>query len=157
MAKYWNNNKTRRKTVEADFLIEVMALDCLYGSWSGQFDPGDPGHFATLAQRICGPGRILQVRGRRSVPQWTRRESLARRALEKRSSSRLRDQITRAKAANGEALKLARFGRCFPSAGNRENLDDAGSGHPARRILSRLACFGCGALLDRRQCYARQI
>lgn len=53
MARYWNNNaKHGDKPIDPSFLIEVMALDCLYGGWQGRFDYEFQGFFATLADRI---------------------------------------------------------------------------------------------------------
>ena len=53
MAKYWNNNaRYGEKPVKPSFLIEVMALQCLYGGWQGRFDYEIQGFFATLADRI---------------------------------------------------------------------------------------------------------
>jgi predicted nucleotidyltransferase len=53
MVKYWNNNKKHGdKPVKPSFLLEVMALDCLYGGWGGQFDREIQALFATLADRI---------------------------------------------------------------------------------------------------------
>jgi predicted nucleotidyltransferase len=53
MVKYWNNNKKHgEKPVKPSFLIEVMALQCLYGGWGGQFDRELQSFFATLATRI---------------------------------------------------------------------------------------------------------
>jgi hypothetical protein len=53
MVKYWNNNKTHsQKPIKPSFLIEVMALECLYGGWGGQFDREMQALFATLADRI---------------------------------------------------------------------------------------------------------
>lgn len=53
MAKYWNNNpKHGEKPVKPSFLIEVMALQCLYGGWGGQFDREMQAFFATMADRI---------------------------------------------------------------------------------------------------------
>lgn len=53
MVKYWNNNpKHGEKPVKPSFLIEVMALQCLYGGWGGQFDREIQSFFATLADRI---------------------------------------------------------------------------------------------------------
>lgn len=53
MVKYWNNNKKHgEKPVKPSFLIEVMALQCLYGGWGGQFDREIQSFFATLATRI---------------------------------------------------------------------------------------------------------
>jgi predicted nucleotidyltransferase len=53
MAKYWNNNpKHGEKPVKPSFLIEVMALQVLYGGFGGSFDREIQGFFATLADRI---------------------------------------------------------------------------------------------------------
>ena len=53
MAKYWNNNgRHGEKPVKPSFLIEVMALQCLYGGWQGRFDYEIQGFFSTLADRI---------------------------------------------------------------------------------------------------------
>lgn len=53
MVKYWNNNpKHGEKPVKPSFLIEVMALQCLYGGWGGSFDREMQSFFATLANRI---------------------------------------------------------------------------------------------------------
>lgn len=53
MLKYWNNNpKHGEKPVKPSFLLEVMALECLYGGWQGRFDYEFQGLFATLANRI---------------------------------------------------------------------------------------------------------
>ncbi len=53
MVKYWNNNpKHGEKPVKPSFMIEVMALQCLYGGWGGQFDRELQSFFATLADRI---------------------------------------------------------------------------------------------------------
>ncbi len=53
MVKYWNNHKRHgEKPVKPSFLIEVMALECLHGSWSGQHDLEIQSLFATLADRI---------------------------------------------------------------------------------------------------------
>ena len=39
MVKYWNNNpRYVEKPIKPSFLIEVMALQCLYGGWQGRFD-----------------------------------------------------------------------------------------------------------------------
>lgn len=52
-AKYWNNNARHgEKPVKPSFLIEVMALQCLYGDWQGRFDYEIQAFFATLADRI---------------------------------------------------------------------------------------------------------
>lgn len=53
MMKYWNNHADHgEKPIKPSFLIEVMALDCLYGGWGGQFDREIQSFFATLADRI---------------------------------------------------------------------------------------------------------
>lgn len=54
MVKYWNNNPKHgsEKPVKPSFLIEVMALECLYGGWGGSFDREIQSFFATLADRI---------------------------------------------------------------------------------------------------------
>ncbi|MDQ2081512.1 CBASS oligonucleotide cyclase [Xanthobacteraceae bacterium Astr-EGSB] len=54
MVKYWNNNPRHGtdKPVKPSFLIEVMALQCLYGDWQGRFDYELQSFFATLADRI---------------------------------------------------------------------------------------------------------
>lgn len=53
MVKYWNNNpKHGEKPVKPSFLIEVMALECLYGGWQGRFDYEIQSFFSTLADRI---------------------------------------------------------------------------------------------------------
>jgi len=53
MAKYWNNNARHgEKPVKPSFLIEVMALQCLYGDWQGRFEYEIQGFFSTLADRI---------------------------------------------------------------------------------------------------------
>ena len=53
MVKYWNNNARHgQKPVKPSFLIEVMALKCLYGGWQGRFDYEIQGFFSTLADRI---------------------------------------------------------------------------------------------------------
>lgn len=54
MVKYWNNNPRHGsdKPIKPSFLIEVMALECLYGGWQGQFDRELQGLFSTMADRI---------------------------------------------------------------------------------------------------------
>jgi predicted nucleotidyltransferase len=54
MVKYWNNNARHgEKPIKPSFLIEVMALECLYGGWQGRFDYELQAFFATLADRIA--------------------------------------------------------------------------------------------------------
>jgi hypothetical protein len=53
MAKYWNNHAGNgEKPVKPSFLIEVMALEGLYGGWQGRFDYEIQSFFSTLADRI---------------------------------------------------------------------------------------------------------
>lgn len=53
MVKYWNNNSRHgERPVKPSFLIEVMALQCLYGGWQGRFDYELQSFFSTLADRI---------------------------------------------------------------------------------------------------------
>lgn len=53
MIKYWNNNSRHgEKPVKPSFLIEVMALECLFGDWQGRYDYEVQALFATLADRI---------------------------------------------------------------------------------------------------------
>jgi hypothetical protein len=53
MVKYWNNNARHgEKPVKPSFLIEVMALQSLYGDWQGRFEYEIQGFFSTLADRI---------------------------------------------------------------------------------------------------------
>jgi predicted nucleotidyltransferase len=53
MIKYWNNNPRHgEKPIKPSFLIEVMALQCLYGGWQGRFDYEIQSFFSTLADRI---------------------------------------------------------------------------------------------------------
>ncbi|QKV57843.1 MAG: nucleotidyltransferase [Dechloromonas sp.] len=118
MAKYWNNNKKHgEKPVKPSFLIEVMALDCLYGGWSGQFDREMQAFFATLAQRIgetwadpAGLGPPI------SASMDATRIANARRALDEaaRQAGIAIDHVRQRR--NGEALKTWRelFGPMFP-------------------------------------------
>lgn len=53
MLKYWNNNPGHgEKPIKPSFLIEVMALQCLYGGWGGSFEREMQSIFATFANRI---------------------------------------------------------------------------------------------------------
>lgn len=119
MVKYWNNNPNHgdQKPVKPSFLIEVMALECLYGGWGGSFDREIQSFFATLADRIfdewpdpagLGPSisKDMDVgrkeRARQSLVQANRQASIAI------------DHVRRGR--NGEALKVWRalFGPKFP-------------------------------------------
>ncbi len=53
MMKYWNNNpKHGERPIKPSFLIEVMALQCLYGGWGGDYAREMQAFFAALADRI---------------------------------------------------------------------------------------------------------
>jgi predicted nucleotidyltransferase len=118
MVKYWNNNKKHGdKPVKPSFLLEVMALDCLYGGWGGQFDREIQALFATLADRIgevwadpAGLGPPI------SAAMDPKRVESARRALGDASrQAGVAINHTR-QGRNGEALKVWRelFGPMFP-------------------------------------------
>jgi predicted nucleotidyltransferase len=80
MVKYWNNNPKHgdQKPVKPSFLIEVMALECLYGGWGGSFDREIQSFFATLADRVHDEWPDPPASGRRSATTWTLRASSAR-------------------------------------------------------------------------------
>lgn len=118
MVKYWNNNKKHgEKPVKPSFLIEVMALDCLYGGWGGQFDREIQSFFATLATRI---GEVWPDPAGLGPPISNSMD--ASRAA--RAQQLLRQAATQADNAinlvrqgrNGDALKAWRelFGPMFP-------------------------------------------
>lgn len=118
MVKYWNNNPRHgEKPVKPSFLIEVMALQCLYGDWQGRFDYELQGLFATLADRVLdewpdpaglGPpisnamDKVRKERARTLLMAASREAALAI------------DHVR--KGRNGEALKAWRalFGPKFP-------------------------------------------
>ena len=53
MVKYWNqNSRHAEKPIKPSFLVEVMAMECLYGGWGGSFDREIQAFFATLRDRI---------------------------------------------------------------------------------------------------------
>lgn len=53
MVKYWNQNiRHGEKPIKPSFLIEVMAMECLYGGWGGSHDREIQAFFATLRDRI---------------------------------------------------------------------------------------------------------
>lgn len=118
MVKYWNNNARHgQKPVKPSFLIEVMALECLYGGWQGRFDYEIQGFFSTLADRVfdewpdpagLGPAvsNGMDVFGKQRAQQ-----------LLKAASSEATLAIDHARCGrNGEALKAWRslFGPKFP-------------------------------------------
>ena len=118
MAKYWNNHSRHgEKPVKPSFLIEVMALQCLYGGWGGQFDREMQGFFATMADRIgdmwedpAGLGPPI------SNSMDTARVAKARQALTA-AATQAGIAINHVRQGrNGEALKVWRelFGPMFP-------------------------------------------
>lgn len=119
MVKYWNNNPLHGadKPVKPSFLIEVMALECLYGGWQGRFDYELEGLYSTLADRIfdvwpdpAGLGPPI------SEGMDTARKQRARDLL-MAASRDCRNAINLAKQGrNGDALKAWRalFGPKFP-------------------------------------------
>lgn len=118
MAKYWNNNARHgEKPVKPSFLIEVMALQCLYGGWQGRFDYEIQGFFSTLADRIfdnwpdpAGLGPAISD-GMDSARKQRARELLM---AASRDATIAIDHARRGQ--NGEALKAWRalFGPRFP-------------------------------------------
>ena len=119
MVKYWNNNPRHGadKPVKPSFLIEVMALECLYGGWQGQFDRELQALFATLADRIfdvwpdpAGRGPALS-NGMDNARKQRARDLLT---AASRDASIAIDHTRRGR--NGDALKAWRalFGPKFP-------------------------------------------
>ncbi|MDY6944556.1 MAG: CBASS oligonucleotide cyclase [Pseudomonadota bacterium] len=119
MVKYWNNNPKHGsdKPVKPSFLIEVMALECLYGGWGGSFDRELQALFSTLADRIydewpdpAGLGPPISKDMDQARKQ--RAEQLLRAAS--RDASIAIDHVRRGR--NGEALRAWRdlFGPKFP-------------------------------------------
>ena len=118
MVKYWNNNpKHGEKVIKPSFLVEVMALECLYGGWGGSFDREMQGLFATLADRIgdcwqdpAGLGPPI------SDAMDAARVARAKTALHEagRQATLAIDHVRRER--NGEALRVWRdlFGPKFP-------------------------------------------
>jgi hypothetical protein len=118
MAKYWNNNPRHgEKPVSPSFLIEVMALECLYGGWQGRFDYELQALFSTLADRIfdewpdpAGLGPPIS-NGMDDAGKRRARELLL---AASREATPAIDHVRRGR--NGEALKAWRalFGPKFP-------------------------------------------
>ena len=53
MVKYWNQNPRHGEMpIKPSFLIEVMAMQCLYGGWGGAHDREIQAFVATLCDRI---------------------------------------------------------------------------------------------------------
>jgi predicted nucleotidyltransferase len=119
MLKYWNNNKKHGddKPIKPSFLIEVMALECLYGGWQGKFEREMQSVFSTFADRIfddwpdpagLGPAVSIDMNQERKQ----RAKNLLLTAANEATAA-----IDRArKGQNGEALKAWRdlFGPKFP-------------------------------------------
>jgi hypothetical protein len=118
MVKYWNNNPRHgQKPVKPSFLIEVMALECLYGGWHGRFDYELQSFFATLADRIHDQwpdpaGLGPPVSAGMDVSRKARARTLLQAAS--REASAAIDHARRGR--DGEALKAWRalFGPKFP-------------------------------------------
>ncbi|MFZ3116427.1 MAG: CBASS oligonucleotide cyclase [Syntrophales bacterium] len=118
MVKYWNNNKKHdEKPVKPSFLIEVMALECLYGGWQCQFDREMQALFSTLADRVfdtwpdpAGLGPAV------SDDMDDTRKKRARQLLQEasRQATIAIDHVRHGR--NGEALRVWRelFGPKFP-------------------------------------------
>lgn len=118
MVKYWNNNsKHGEKPVKPSFLIEVMALECLYGGWQGRFDYELQGFFSTLADRIfdewCDPAELGPPV---SNEMETTRKQRARELLQTASREVSETINLTRQGRNGDALKAWRslFGPKFP-------------------------------------------
>jgi predicted nucleotidyltransferase len=119
MVKYWNNNPRHGtdKPVKPSFLIEVMALECLYGGWQGRFEYELQGLFSTLADRIVDQwpdpaGLGPPISDGMDAARKTRARDLLRQASRDASVA-----INLARQGqNGEALKAWRalFGPKFP-------------------------------------------
>lgn len=119
MVKYWNNNPQhgKDKPIKPSFLIEVMALQCLYGGWQDRFDYEIEAMFATFADRIfdvwpdpAGLGPPISD-GMDSARKQRARELLLAASRDARNAINLARQ-----GRNGEALKAWRelFGPKFP-------------------------------------------
>jgi hypothetical protein len=98
-------------------LIEVMALECLYGGWGGDFDREIQGFFATLADRIFDvwpdpAGLGPPISDGMDAARKTRARELLKAA--ERDATVAIDHARRGR--NGEALKAWRalFGPKFP-------------------------------------------
>jgi hypothetical protein len=119
MVKYWNNNPRHGadKPVKPSFLIEVIALQCLYGGWGGRFDYEIEAMFSTLADRIfdvwpdpAGLGPPIS-NGMDSARKQRARDLLLAASRDARTAINLAQQ-----GRNVEALKAWRslFGPKFP-------------------------------------------
>lgn len=118
MVKYWNNHPEHgEKPVKPSFLIEVMALECLYGGWGGRFDYELQAFFETLADRVYEEwpdpaGLGPPVSDAMDVARRERARHLLKTAAA--HATKAIDQVRRGQ--NGEALKTWRalFGPKFP-------------------------------------------
>lgn len=118
MVKYWNNNPAHgEKPIKPSFLIEVVALQCLYGGWGGQFDREIQSFFATLADRIGDtwpdPARLgPPISGAMDASRVERAKRLLNEAVRQASAAIHHTRSGR----NGEALRTWRnlFGPKFP-------------------------------------------
>jgi predicted nucleotidyltransferase len=118
MLKYWNNNpKHGAKPVKQSFLLEVMAMDCLYGGWQGSFAYEFEGLFSTLADRIFDvwpdpAGLGPPVSDSMTTAQKTRAHALLLQASREATNA---IQLSR-QQKNGDALNAWRalFGPKFP-------------------------------------------
>ncbi len=118
MVKYWNNNPRHgEKPVKPSFLIEVMALQCLYGGWQGRFDYEIQGFLSTLADRIFDEwpdpaGLGPPISDGMDAARKQRAQTLLRAAS--REASVAIDNVRQGR--NGEALKAWQnlFGPKFP-------------------------------------------
>lgn len=118
MVKYWNNNARHgEKPVKPSFLIEVMALECLYGGWQGSFDYELQGFFSTLADRIfdewpdpAGLGPAIS-----NSMEITHKQRARELLIMASNDATMAINHTR-RGRNGEALKVWRdlFGPKFP-------------------------------------------
>jgi predicted nucleotidyltransferase len=118
MLKYWNNNsKHGEKPIKPSFLIEVMALQCLYGGWGGSFDREFQSLFATMADRIAedwlDPAGLGPPISNAMTPAMRGRAKDLLLAASRDASSAI-DHVR--KGRNGDALKAWRgvFGPKFP-------------------------------------------
>ena len=118
MVKYWNNHTRHgEKPVKPSFLIEVMALQCLYGGWQGRFDYEIQGFLSTLADRILDEwpdpaGLGPPISDGMDAARKQRAQTLLRAAS--REASLAIDLVRQGR--NGDALKAWRalFGPKFP-------------------------------------------
>lgn len=118
MVKYWNNHPRHgEKPVKPSFLIEVMALQCLYGGWQGRFDYEIQGFLSTLADRVLDEwpdpaGLGPPISDGMDAARKQRAQTLLRAAS--REASLAIDLVRQGR--NGEALKAWRalFGPKFP-------------------------------------------